>query len=157
MSYHYTESGLDNIYLLNGFKIHRTPYGKGVSIENTAGLHRMIGRWLVDLPNPLNGAELRFLRLEMDLSQARLAAIIGSTEQSVRRWEKARLQPVQGPADRIVRALYNEYVGGDGSLRRMVDRLAELDHVKDPKAQLRLAKADWKLAGERKPLHRTTR
>ena len=64
---------------------------------------------------------------------------------------------IQGPADRIVRALYNEYVGGDGSLRRMVDRLAELDHVKDPKAQLRLAKADWKLAGGRKPSHRATR
>jgi len=157
MSYHYKESGLDNVYLLNGFRIHKTANGKGVSIENTDALHRIIGRWLIDLPKPLNGAELRFLRLEMDLSQSRLAAVIGSTEQSVRRWEKARLQPIQGPADRIVRALYNEYVGGDGSLRRMVDRLAELDDVKDPKAQLRWAKADWKLAGERKSSPRASR
>lgn len=157
MVYHYTDSGLDNVYLLNGFKIHKTKYGKGVSIENTAGLHRMIGRWLIDLPKPLNGAELRFLRLEMDLSQSRLGAIIGSTEQSVRRWEKARNLSIQGPADRILRALYNEYIGGDGSLRHMVDRLAELDHVKHPKAQLRWAKADWKLAGGRKPSHRATR
>ena len=34
---------------------------------------------------------------------------------------------------------------GDGSLRRMVDRLAELDQVRQPKAKLRWAKADWEL------------
>jgi DNA-binding transcriptional regulator YiaG len=56
---------------------------------------------LIEQPKPLNGAELRFLRLEMDLSQARLGAILGSTEQNVRRWEKIRGQPIQGPADRI--------------------------------------------------------
>jgi putative transcriptional regulator len=144
--YHYTDSGLDNVYLLNGFKIHKTKYGRGVSIEDTAGLHRLIGRWLIDLPKPLNGAELRFLRLEMDLSQSRLAAIIGSSEQNVRRWEKARGQAIQGPADRIVRALYNEYIGGDGSLHHMVDRLAKLDQVRHAKARLRWAKTDWKLA-----------
>lgn len=144
-TYHYTDSGLDNVYLLNGFTVHKTVYGKGVSIEDTAGLHRLIGRWLIELPKPLTGAELRFLRLEMELSQARLAAIIGSTEQNVRRWEKARSHPIQGPADRIMRALYNEYIGVDGSLRHMVDRLAELDQVQHPKAKLRWAKADWVL------------
>jgi putative transcriptional regulator len=144
-SYHYTDSGLDNVYLLSGYTIHKTAYGRGVSIEDTAGLHRVIGRWLIELPHPLTGAELRFLRLEMDLSQARLAAIIGSTEQNVRRWEKARTKPIQGPADRLTRALYNEYTGGDGSLRHMVDRLAELDQVQHPKAGLRWARAHWEL------------
>lgn len=142
--YHYTDSGLDNIYLANGFKIHKTPYGEGVSIQDTAGLHRQIGLWLIDLPKPLTGAELRFLRIEMDLSQAALAHIIASTEQNVRRWEKARSRPIHGPADRLIRALYNEYVGGDGTLRSMVDRLAELDQVEHPKAKLR-HKRDWEL------------
>jgi putative transcriptional regulator len=140
-----TDSGLDNVYLLNGFTIHQTKYGQGVSIEDTDGLHRMIGRWLIDLPKPLTGAELRFLRLEMELSQARLAAILGSSEQNVRHWEKVRDQALQGPADRMVRALYNEYIGGDDSLRHMVDRLAELDQVQHPKAKLRHDKTDWEL------------
>lgn len=143
-AYRYTESGLDNVYLANGFKIHKTPYGRGVSIEDTAGLHRMIGRWLIDLPKPLNGAELRFLRLEMELSQSGIAALIGSTEQNVRRWEKARARPMPGPADRILRVLYNEYIGGDGSVRDMVDRLADLDQVQRPKARLRHG-ADWEI------------
>jgi putative transcriptional regulator len=144
-TYHYTDSGLDNVYLLSGYTIHKTPYGRGVSIEDTAGLHRVIGRWLTELPHPLTGAELRFLRLEMDLSQARLAALMGSTEQNIRRWEKARSHPIQGPADRFMRAMYRDYIGKDGSFRRMVDRLAELDQVQHPKAKLRWARADWEL------------
>ena len=144
--YHYTDSGLDNVWLANSFTIHETPYGEGVSIEDTGGLHRLIGRWLIDLPKPLTGAELRFLRLEMELSQAGLAVLMGSTEQNVRRWEKARGRAIQGPADRIVRALYNEFIGGDGTLRDLVDRLAELDRVARPKAKLRREKADWQIA-----------
>jgi putative transcriptional regulator len=145
MNYHYAESGLDNVYLLDGFKLHKTKYGNGVSIDDTAGLHRVIGRWLIETPKPLNGAELRFLRLEMDLSQNRLAAIIGSTEQNVRRWEKARGRPIPGPADRLIRALYNEYIGGDGSLRRMVDRLAGLDEIGSARVRLSETKGRWKV------------
>jgi len=65
------------------------------------------------MPKTLTGAELRFPRLELDLSQARLAAILGSNEQNVRRWEKAREHAIQGPADRVMRLLYDEYTGGD--------------------------------------------
>jgi putative transcriptional regulator len=144
-TYHYTDSGLDNVYLLNGFAVHKTKYGEGVSIDDTAGLHRLIGRWLIDLPKPLTGAEFRFLRLEMDLSQARIAAIIGSTEQNVRRWESTRTKPIQGPADRLLRALYNEYIGGDGSIRHMVDRLAELDEVSSTKVLFRENRGRWKV------------
>ena len=58
--YDYTESGLDNVYLKNGYKIHKTVYGEGVSIENTDGLHKVIAKWLVEMPKPLIGAEVRF-------------------------------------------------------------------------------------------------
>jgi DNA-binding transcriptional regulator YiaG len=146
MAYHYKESGLDNVFLENGFKIHRTKYGKGVSIEDTEGLHRALGRWLIELPKPLIGAELRFLRLEMDLSQNQLAQIIGSAEQNVRRWEKPRNRAIPGLADRLVRALYSEYSGGDGSLRRMVDRLAELDQVDRATAHFRETKRGWQVS-----------
>ena len=145
MTYHYTDGGLDNVFLEDGYTIHETKYGKGVSIVDTEGLHRALGRWLIDLPKPLIGAELRFLRIEMDLSQKHLASIIGSNEQAVRRWEKARKKPIPGTADRLVRVLYNEYSGGDGSIRRMVDRLAELDQVGSVSAHLRETKSGWKV------------
>jgi putative transcriptional regulator len=147
MAYHYTESGLDNVFLVDGYELHKTKYGKGVSIHDTEGLHRVIGRWLIELPKPLNGAELRFLRLEMDLSQNRLAEILASEEQNIRRWEKARTRSIAGPADRLMRALYNQYSGGgDRDVRRMVDRLAELDQIEHAQAHVRETKSGWKVS-----------
>lgn len=145
MAYHYVESGLDNIYLENGYTIHKTPYGEGISIADTEGLHKAIGRWLISLPKPLTGRELRFLRLEMETTQRNLAAILGTTEQTLRLWEKNRNRPMPGSADRLLRALYSEYTGGDGSVRRMVDRLAELDQIEKATACLRETQDGWQI------------
>jgi DNA-binding transcriptional regulator YiaG len=144
MSYHYTESGLENVYLENGFHIHKTPYGEGVSIQNTAGLHKAIGKWLVAHPHPLNGAELRFLRTEMDLTQRDLAGIIGATEQTLRLWEKNRGKHIPGTADRLLRALYSEFVGGDVQIRKMLERLADLDRMEHAKACFSRTNSTWK-------------
>ena len=148
--YQYKESGLDNIFLENGYKVHKTPYGEGVSIQNSEGLHKVIGRWLISLPKPLNGAELRFLRLEMEATQRDLAAIVGTSEQSLRLWEKHRNKAlpnadgVPGSADRLLRAIYSEYVGGDGTVRRMLDRLAQLNQVGETRMQFRETSRGWK-------------
>lgn len=42
--YHYTESGLLNVWLVNGYQEHETPYGRGLSIEEADELHRAICR-----------------------------------------------------------------------------------------------------------------
>lgn len=127
MVYHYTESGLDNVYLQNGFTVHETEYGEGISIHNTEGLHKAIGKWLVQKPHPFVGAEVRFLRVEMELTQRDLAGIIGATEQTLRLWEKQRKKSVPGPADRLLRALYSEFLGNNVRIRTMLEHLADLD------------------------------
>lgn len=127
MTHHYVESGLDNIYLVNGYRTVKTPYGDGFSIHNVEALHHAIGTAIIHEERGLNGAELRFLRIEMDLTQARLASLMGTEEQTLRRWEKARGKTLPGPADRMLRALYSEYRGADGSIRRMLEKLADLD------------------------------
>ena len=81
--YHYTEGGLTNVWLSNGFREEDTPYGKGVSIEDVEGLHRVIGMKLVKERAQLTGAEFRFLRKELGLSQAKLAHWWGYEAQSV--------------------------------------------------------------------------
>jgi DNA-binding transcriptional regulator YiaG len=141
--YHYTESGLDNVYLKNGYKIHKTVYGEGVSIEDTDGLHKAISKWLVEMPKPLNGAEVRFLRLEMDQTQRDLAAFLGTAEQTVRLWERNRNKAIPGPADRLLRALYLDYLG-DFSVRRMLKRLAELDQAAQIKGRFHETPCGWK-------------
>lgn len=124
--YQYKESGLDNIYLENGYRKHKTSYGEGVSIIDTEGLHKVIGQTLVADQRPLNGAEVRFLRLEMETTQKDLAGMLGTSEQTLRLWEKNREKSIPGSPDRLLRALYTDYVGGKGSVRRMLRRLADM-------------------------------
>jgi DNA-binding transcriptional regulator YiaG len=145
MTYHYNDSGLDNVVLENGYIVHQTPYGEGVAIQDTTGLHKAIGSWLIATPKPLDGAELRFLRLEMELTRRDLAAILGTTEQTLRLWEKNRRKSINGSADRLVRALYSEFIGGKGSIRSMVERLAQLDQCLATEAHLRETDRAWQI------------
>lgn len=140
----YLDSGLDYVFLLDGYKLHHTPYGRGVSIQDTAGLHRAIGRWIINQPYALRGAELRFLRLEMEQTQRNLAAILGEKEQNVRLWEKHSTKAMRPTADRLLRALYADYVGGDGSVRRMLERLADLNESEPTEACFRETTKGWR-------------
>jgi hypothetical protein len=56
--YHYTECGLDDVYLLNGFSFDELD----VSINNVDGLWRAIAANLVTRHATLSPAEIRFLR-----------------------------------------------------------------------------------------------
>ena len=127
--YHYTDSGLKNIYLINGFVKHETPYGPGVSIDDMDGLHKAIGKWLTTVPKPLTGAELRFLRHELDLSQKKLGLMMGKTEQAIGRWERGGAKPIDPAADRLVRIFYIEHVEGNGKFTD--GQLVKIDAVAD--------------------------
>jgi hypothetical protein len=54
--YHYTESGLANVWLVNGFTRRKTKYGDGVSIRNVDELHRALAQALAIKPR-LTGNE----------------------------------------------------------------------------------------------------
>ncbi len=124
--YHYTECGLPNVWLVNGYRPHETPYGEAMVVEHVEGLHRTIAMALVNRKPHLSGAEFRFLRKELDLSQARLAAhYFGNDAQSVAMWEKRGRVPKW--ADRFLRALYREHAEGNAHIHEIVDRLNDLD------------------------------
>lgn len=87
--YHYRECGLDNVWLLNGYELHDTPYGKGVSFVDVEGLDAAIAKALTEKPAPLTGRELRFLRIMLDMSQKSLGELFGKSAQTVALWEKS--------------------------------------------------------------------
>lgn len=65
--YHLKGVGLPNIYLLNGVIFENDPdYGELITIENLEGLLRTIGLHIVEKCEPMTGAELRFLRKQME-------------------------------------------------------------------------------------------
>jgi putative transcriptional regulator len=143
MSYQYTESGLDNVWLENGFKIETHPnYGDLISIVNPRGLHEAIGRWLIGQPRTLTGAEFRFLRNELDMSQRTLGEVLGTTEQAIAKWEKARDKPVANKAaERLLRLAYINYLDGRPEFSSVIDRITQLD-AEIAEAELRLTKED---------------
>lgn len=106
--YHYVECGLDDIFLLNGVSENETKYGVMVHVENLNGLHRAIGLHIVEKEDPMSGAEFRFLRKQMEITQAKLAKVFSVTDQTIANYEKdnSRL----GPADALMRACYLFYV-----------------------------------------------
>lgn len=131
--YAYKGCGLDDIYLLNGYETVSTDHGAGVIVRNMDGLHRVIGEHLVTKKKELVGKELRFLRKEMDLTQAELGRLIGLSSQQVARWEKE--STISQPADYLLRKLFLEHISGEVSLKELVDKLDDEDSL-EPMEQL---------------------
>ena len=143
--YHYTDSGLDNVYLVNGYNEIDTPYGRAVSVEEIDGLHRAIADWLLNLPKPLNGKEFRFLRHELDLSQKKLGRLMGKSELTIARWEKRTSRAVDPVADRLIRIIYAEF-DGNGEVRELIEKLADLDQLKQAECRLEERNGMWRVA-----------
>lgn len=123
--YHYTECGLNNIYLVNGYHEIDTPYGKAVSITNTDGLHKAIARHLITYKPRLTGSEFRFLRKHIKLSQSKLAALIGHSEQAVALWEKRSNIPKW--SSNILRKIVGEYLNENQKLIDILEHFNDID------------------------------
>ena len=142
--HHYRECGLDYVYLRNGFTFEQTKYGKALSIHDVDGLHRAIGTYLIRDKKVLTGAEVRFLRHELDLSQRILGGLLDKSSQTVARWEKDQIK-IDGPADRLLRLLYEGHAGGKGRIKTLLQQLAELDNRIEEHVQFEDTDRGWQL------------
>ncbi len=143
MNYHYTESVLNNIYLLNGFEVVDTPYGKATSVEDVEGLHKLIGSHLC-MKQKLTGEEFRFLRKEMGLSQSGLGKILGVTDQALAKWEKNGRVPLT--ADRFIRLLYLESINENIKIKSFIDQINETDRDEFLRFEIEATDQGWKKA-----------
>jgi DNA-binding transcriptional regulator YiaG len=144
--YHYLECGLDNIWLVNGYELHETPYGRGVSFVNAEQLDQAIAIALTEKPEHLSGKELRFLRIMLDMSQKRLGEFLGKEAQTVALWEKRKKIPTD--VDYLVRHIYRQAaINNSESYVEMVSYLNQLDRVEHDQA-LQFAASDrgWEKA-----------
>jgi DNA-binding transcriptional regulator YiaG len=142
--YHYRESGLEDVYLANGFELVRGADGlMRTRIEDIDGLHDVIGRHIVNERKMLSGSEIRFLRHELLLSQGGLAHLLDVAENTVRRWEHGR-QVMPRSADVLLRALYMERSNGRGGVvPGLLQRLADLEDEIDRNLTLHRERGDW--------------
>ncbi|MGM0541874.1 MAG: helix-turn-helix domain-containing protein [Pseudomonadota bacterium] len=127
--YHYTECGLDNIYLQNGYNESDLDGESYISIDSIDELHAAIGELLVEQSIALSPKEFRFLRTELNLSQKVLGGILDVDGQTVARWEKGETN-IPRTSDVVLRAIYLESIDKDSSVALMLQALSETEAQK---------------------------
>jgi DNA-binding XRE family transcriptional regulator len=143
--YHYTECGLDYVYLVNGFEPIDTGYGPVVQVMNASKLDRAIADVVVRRQSRLVGREVRFLRGILDMTQAELGKALGKDAQSIARWEKGKTE-IPPTEDIAIRQIYLEKTG---RRQRFIDtgrQVAELKkRIEEVKFKVR-GRREWAVA-----------
>jgi DNA-binding transcriptional regulator YiaG len=121
--YHYTDGGLRNVWLANGYQVQKTPYGEAVAIDDLEGLTQAICTALSKKPSKLTGAEFRYLRNGLMLSQPSLGQMLGVSGQAVALWEKTGKVPKM--ADAMIRLIYTAHTNGHEQVKNIVTALNE--------------------------------
>ncbi|MBI5194837.1 MAG: helix-turn-helix domain-containing protein [Nitrospirae bacterium] len=104
--HHYTESGLDNVFLETD--VYKCKCGEVIpNIPNIYGLHGLIAKDLVRKDSPLTGNELKFLRKQMNLKANELAQILSVHKVTVSRWEN-EAEKISIGYDKLIRFLYTQ-------------------------------------------------
>lgn len=125
--YHYTECGLDYVYLVDGFEVIETAHGKAVQVANASKLDRAIALAVVRRQSRLTGQEVRFLRGLLDMTQVELGATLGKDGQTVARWEKGKTE-IPPTEDIAIRQIYLEKTG---HRQRFIDTSRHVAELKE--------------------------
>jgi DNA-binding transcriptional regulator YiaG len=145
--YHYTACGLDNVWLVNGFKRRATKYGEGISIQDARELHRFIAQNIVTGAGPIRGQEVRFLRSMLQVSQSHLGQIIGVRRSSVARWEAGAHDEVPKHAAHMLRLFYAAHSEGHKATKQVLEFLRAEDESEHGNGKIRLSWRDgWRRA-----------
>lgn len=142
----YRECGLDNVWICGGYKIIPGPDGeRTISIVDLDGLHKCIAECLIKKSGLLTGAEFRFLRTELDLSQSTMGLLCGREERTVRGWEIGE-KPVEEPANTIIRFVYQQRFNPKAQFEEVSRTIRELQALDKQLHELKLKKTGegWK-------------
>jgi putative zinc finger/helix-turn-helix YgiT family protein len=104
--YHFTECGLDNVYLMNIQVRECEECGaRSPRIPRLSDLHNAIGKAIALQQNPLAGKEARFLRKHLGVKAQEWAAYIQYDVATLSRCENEK-QEIGRTHDALIRALY---------------------------------------------------
>ncbi|WP_277207054.1 helix-turn-helix domain-containing protein [Vibrio misgurnus] len=124
--YHYTECGLDNVYLENGYTLEIEDGEQFVSFDDFEGIHQAIAMAICEQSVWLSKEQFKFLRKELNLSQSALGALLFCDRQTVARWEKGDT-PISRAQDVLLRAIYTESINRESHVALMLEALADAD------------------------------
>jgi putative transcriptional regulator len=140
--YQYTDGGLRNVWLANGYEIKKTPFGEGVAFHNLDGLTTSICIALTKKAGVLTGSEFRYIRSAgMLLSQPALGKLLGIDGQSVARWEKTGKVPKW--ADKLVRLVFLAQAQGNEPISSAVERVKTVERLVKQRIVVKESRGQW--------------
>jgi DNA-binding transcriptional regulator YiaG len=113
--------------LANGYERVETPYGKALTIQDLHGLTRAICKALIRKNSKLTGAEFRYLRQAMLMSQASLGRTLGRTDQAIAGWEKNSKVPKF--ADQMLRVVYAANADGNEQVKNIIHAMNDVERT----------------------------
>ena len=132
--YHYTESGLSNVYLENVEMIVCESCGVSTPrLRRVETLHAAIGRAIALQPVALSGEEVRFLRKQLGLKAREWAVLLRVDTATLSRWENDE-QQIGPQSDSLIRLLYFrilEEKEGAFIVDRIAERIASVAHERN--------------------------
>jgi transcriptional regulator with XRE-family HTH domain len=90
--YRYTECGLDNVVLVGLAECKDDRGEECVTIPRINKLHEAIAMSILKRHGGMTGAELKFLRTLMGMTQAELGRIVNRDAQTIGRWERGEFE-----------------------------------------------------------------
>lgn len=134
--FHYTQCGLDYVYLLDGVKWEKNEYGEFYSIHEVEKLHEFIAHQIITSSRPLRGQEMLFLRKQLTFSQSCLAKMMGITRDTIAKAEAKRDENISPMMDRLLRFIYTI----DGKNKKSLSVVAGLlDDIAEQEYQRKLS------------------
>lgn len=105
-SYHYTECGLDNVYLEN-IEVVVCENCEAITpiLPRITLLHATIARAIALQPYPLSGFDIRFLRKQLGLSAKQWAVLLRIDNTTLSQWENGG-ELIGSQSDALIRLLY---------------------------------------------------
>jgi len=134
-AYRYTQCGLDNVWLENGYLIKKTRHGEAVAVNDVEGLHRLLAITLAGGHMPLSGKEFRFLRTLLGLTQEGLAKMMGVTEGAVSLWERKGNVPRAN--DQLIRLMVLAKHDGEAKVSEVLERIRTVEKLVNQKYVVR--------------------
>ena len=122
--YHYTDCGLDNVYLENiDVRVCQACGERSPIIPRITELHATIGQAVALQNQPLSNKEVRFLRQHLGLKAKEWATYLHVDTATLSRWENGS-QSIGVQADALIRLMYFVLLS-ETSGRAIPERVAE--------------------------------
>jgi DNA-binding transcriptional regulator YiaG len=124
--YHYKECGLNNIYLINGVETVEMDGEEYTGIHNANSLNNAIAAHICEQKAWISPEQLKFLRIELDLSQSSLGKLLYCNRQTIARWEKGNIK-IPYIYDVVFRSLFLKTIGIERPIFMSIQALVDAE------------------------------